>query len=88
MFVKDSDAVLDYAVDWSEACAGERTILGSQWRATPEGLTLADEAMAATHTGIRISGGAAGRLYCVGNRVNFSDGTSDERTLTLRVEER
>ena len=36
----------------------------------------------------RLSGGIVGRVYRLTNRVTLSDGQVDERSVTMRVEER
>jgi len=88
MFLKDEDAALDYAVDWTEACAGVRTVVDSQWRVAPAGLVLAPLGADDKLTTVRVSGGVVGTLYRLSNLVNFSDGTRDERTMVVRVEKR
>lgn len=88
MFLKDDDAALDYAVDWTEACAGVRTIVDSIWTVEPAGLDVGIASARPTQTMVRLGGGTAGTVYRVGNRVGFSDGTADERTLAIRVEKR
>lgn len=88
MFLKDEDAELDYAVDWTEACAGVRTVADSQWRVAPTGLVLDPRPIADKITTVRLSGGVVGTLYRVSNLVSFSDGTRDERTMVVRVEKR
>lgn len=88
MFLKDDNAALDYAVDWTEACAGVRTIASSAWTVEPAGLDVSLALMGPTQTSVRLGGGVAGTVYRVGNRVGFSDGTADERTLAVRVEKR
>lgn len=89
MFLKDCDSVLDYGFDWSEG-AGEAGIAESWWTAEP-----ADGALAIVEMRIEertafadISGGRAGCVYRISNRVTFTDGRIDERSLALRVEER
>ena len=92
MFLKDVDAVVDFSVDWTEACAGVRTLVESNWQIVPDGgdapLALGEDHFSATESVVRLSGGRAGHVYRVGNRVSFSDGTEDERSLVVRVEER
>ena len=41
-----------------------------------------------TETGVTLSGGVPGHVYSIVNRVTLSDGRSDDRSITLRVEER
>ncbi len=89
MFLKDKDAVLDYAVDWTGVTGAERTVVASIWRVSPEGgLAVLEAAVEGGRAIARLGGGVAGTVYCVGNHVELSDGTRDERTLVVRVEER
>lgn len=91
MYLKDPQAVLDYRVDWTEASVEGQAILASQWLvepAHPDGLAVELEGLADRLATVRLAGGVAGMLYRVVNRVIFSDGSVDERTLALRVENR
>ncbi len=92
IFVKDPAASIDHAVDWDAGYLAGRGIAASLWSVLPtEGeapLVLANPRLVDGRTAITLSGGAAGRLYRVTNRVTLTDGSSDERTLAVRVEER
>ena len=88
MYVKDENARLDYVMDWTEACAGVRTIASSQWSVEPAGLGLDPHATEATRATVELSGGTVGALYRVTNMVGFSDGLVDARMLVVRVEKR
>lgn len=88
MFLKDADSVLDYAVDWTVACAGEKTIAESSWRVVPAGLEVAGESAEPLVALVRLGRGVAGVVHHVTNHVRFSDGTVDERSIIVRVEER
>jgi hypothetical protein len=79
IFVKDPGATLDYAVDWSALYLAGQTIIGSAWAVTPPGVTVAASIIDAGKTVATLSGGVAGLVYHITNRVNFSDGRSDER---------
>jgi hypothetical protein len=91
MFLKDPDATIDYAVDWAAGYLAGQTIVASVWAVAPAGPT-APRVLADIVDGGRaiatIAGGVAGGVFRITNRVTFSDGRSDERTLTLRVEQR
>ena len=81
--------MIDYAVDWQAAYLAGQTIAQSDWVVAPAGgLTVA----VATHdSGIStatLTGGARGCVYRLTNRVIFSDGRRDERSLDVRVEDR
>lgn len=92
IFVKDPGASIDHAVDWDAGYLAGRSILASLWSVAPAGgsppLLLGGERIVDGRTAVTISGGRAGQIYRVTNRVTLSDGGSDERTLVLRVEER
>ncbi len=91
MFLKDPDAVLEYAVDWAAALDGGVSLLASDWRVEPVeagGVEIVSGQIAGEVALARLGGGVAGHVYRVENRVTLSDGTLDERSLVLRVEER
>ncbi len=89
LFLKDPGAVIDHAVDWDAGYLAGRNIVASAWRVVPDGgLTLANPRQAQGRTAISLGGGMAGQLCRVTNRVTLDDGSSDERTLVVRVEER
>jgi hypothetical protein len=80
-FMKDPDAVLDYAVDW-EAWLGTDTIASVAWSA-PAGLTLDAQSHTDTIATVWLSGGTAGAQYVVGCAVTTAAGRVDERSLTI-----
>lgn len=90
-YLKDPDANLDYTVDWRAGYLGTATIITSSWTVLPVepgGVTIAGEAQAQTHASVNLTGGIPGHLYRIGNQVVLSDGTIDERSITVRVEQR
>lgn len=91
MFLKDPDAMVDYRVDWAAALAGGATLTASAWTvepAEPGGVVVSGAAFGVAEATARLGGGIAGHVYRVGNRVTTSDGSVDERSLVVRVEER
>ncbi len=91
IFIKDPGALVDYAVDWSAGYLGGATIATSTWAVSPAGtggVTVAASLVDAGRAVATLSGGAAGTVYHITNRVLFSDGRLDERQLILRVEDR
>lgn len=89
LFLKDPAAAIDHAVDWDAGYLAGRSIVASLWRVLPAGaLLLANPRQAGGRTGITLSGGSDGQVCRVTNRVTLDDGSSDERTLVVRVEER
>ena len=88
VYLKDPEASLDYMIDWG---LGGRTVASSDWAVTPVeagGLVLVDDAVDGGVTRATLGGGIAGHVYRVTGQVVLSDGRIDERSLTLRVDER
>lgn len=89
--IKDPAARLDYRIDWAADYLDEQIITASLWSVEPEvagGLAVAAHAFVPLATSATLSGGVAGVTYRVTNRVTLSDGQIDERSLSVRVEER
>lgn len=85
-FTKDPNAVLDYTVDWTRWLAGDQ-IATSEWL-VPTGLTKMADTKAASSATVWLSGGTAGQSYTVTNRITTTGGRTEDRSFTLRVEER
>lgn len=89
MFLKDADALVDYAVDWSEVTGSGKTISTSEWRVEPDDdLAIERSDVSDALTTVRLRGGRPGKLYRVGNLVRLTDGSRDERSIVVRVEQR
>lgn len=89
-YLKDPDAAVDYAIDWAPYLDG-RTIVASAWSVTPAeagGAAVEEASFESARTAARVSGGVAGHVYGLANHVTLSDGSSDDRSLALRVEQR
>jgi hypothetical protein len=89
-YLKDPQSRVDYAIDWSGYLDGQ-TIATSEWAVTPQeagGIAIEESSFDLTRSAARLSGGVAGHIYGVTNRVTFSDGSIDERSIALRVEDR
>lgn len=89
--IKDPDARVDYMMDWSADCPDGQTVTASSWSAAPaepQGLTIHGQSHDLLRTAVTISGGRAGQLYQLSNRVTLSDGQIDEQTIAIRVETR
>ena len=90
LYLKDPDATVDYAIDWAPDLGG-RTIVASAWSVTPAeagGAAVADASFESARTAARVGGGIVGHAYSLANHVTLSDGSSDDRSLALRVEHR
>ncbi len=89
IFVKDPAAVIDYAVDWSAGYLTGQVIAASAWIVAPAGsVAVVADRFEPGRAIATLSGGQAGSVYRITNRVTFSDGRIDDRTLVLRVEDR
>jgi hypothetical protein len=91
IFLKDPSASLDYSVDWATGYLDGQTIVASHWTVVPleaGGISLSSTSSGATRTTAIMNGGIPGHVYRVTNFVTLSDTRSDERQLTLRVEQR
>ena len=90
-YLKDPHSRVDYAIDWSAYLAPGQTLALSEWAVEPAeagGVAVDATSFSATASAATLSGGVAGHVYSVANRVTMSDGRSDERSLTLRAEQR
>jgi len=85
-FEKDPQAVLDYAIDWSD-WLGSDTISTSAWT-VPAGITKDSDSNTTTTTTIWLSGGTADTDYELINHIVTAGGREDDRTITIRVRQR
>jgi hypothetical protein len=91
MMVKDPGTRIDFEFDWGAAYPGGQAVVASDWSVAPledGGVTVIGSAHDLMEVTVTLAGGIAGRVYRVTNRVTMSDGQIDERSMTLRVEER
>lgn len=89
-YLKDPDATVDYAIDWTPYLDG-RSIAASGWAVAPVeagGLAVGETSFDDARTAVRVGGGIVGHAYRLANRVTLSDGSSDDRSIALRVEQR
>jgi hypothetical protein len=85
-FTKDPNAVLDYSIDWTRWLAGDQ-IATSQW-IIPSGLTKMADSKTASSATVWLSGGSVGQSYTVTNRITTAAGRTEDRSFTVRAEER
>lgn len=85
-FSKDPNAVLDYSIDWTRWLAGDQ-VAASEW-IIPSGLTKMADSKTSTSATVWLSGGTAGQSYIVTNRITTAAGRTEDRSFTIRVEER
>ncbi len=91
MIAKDPGTRIEFDFDWAAAYPDGQGVFASEWSVAPdeaEGVTAAAVAYGLTRTTVTLAGGVVGRVYRVTNRVTLSDGQVDERSVTVRVEER
>lgn len=88
VYIKDPGAKLDYSVDWSEWLEdiGD-TITTSTWVVT-SGITQTTTSNTTTTATIWLSGGTPGTIYQATNHIITAAGREDERTITVRVQDR
>ncbi len=87
-FTKDPDAVLDYSVDWSSWLAGDE-ISTSEWMLEQGALIeKVTDTKTATKATVWLRGGQAGTTYLVTNRIATVGGRTDDRTISVKVEDR
>jgi hypothetical protein len=90
--LKDPEAVLDYTIDWgAEYLAAGELLALSAWSVTPDepgGLSVAGNDFDATTATAKATGGIAGHIYSLANRITTAAGRVDERSIAIRVENR
>ena len=87
-FTKDPDAILDYSVEWSPWLAGDE-ISSSAWL-LEEGaqLEIVSDSKTATSATVWLRGGQKGTTYLVTCRIVTVGGRTDDRTFSVKVEDR
>jgi hypothetical protein len=82
-FYKDPNAVLDYVIDWT-TWLGSDTISSSTWT-VPTGITQVQATNTTKLATIWLSGGTAGELYTLTNRIVTTGGRTEDRSITIAV---
>lgn len=91
LVVKDPGTRIDFEFDWAAAYPGGPAVIASEWAVEPVeegGVTVVGVTHDLMEVTVTLAGGIAGHVYRVTNRVTMSDGQIDERSMTMRVEER
>lgn len=88
VYIKDPSAKLDYSVDWSDWLedVGD-VIVTSTWELSP-GITKFNEENTLYTATVWISGGNTATIYTATNHIVTGAGREDDRTLTIRVQDR
>jgi len=86
-YFKDPDGVLDYQWDWSKWLGGGETIATSDV-IVPTGITLDSKSNTTTTATAWLRGGTVGTSYVVVNRITTNQGRTDDRSITILVQQR
>lgn len=86
--IKDSDATLFFAFDWSEWLPENETIISYTLTTSASGLTITDDYHTSGSVIFLASGGVAGKRYPITCRIETSGSQIDERTLKLDIKNR
>ena len=87
-FVKDPDAVLDYAFDWDEKWLQTGETISVHTITVETGLTKDSDSESDGIVTVWLSGGTAGQQYEVACRITTSLGRTDERSVSINCLER
>jgi hypothetical protein len=87
IYIKDPDATLDFAFDWSDWLADSETI--STYTITAQtGLTKTLDSQANGIVTVWVSGGTAGNWYSLACKIVTNANRTDERTMRIQVQDR
>ena len=88
LYVKDPNAVLDYTIDWSD-WLGENETISTHSVIADTGITV-DSSSIVDNTSVMIwlRGGTVGQYYRVTCRIVTTAARTDDRSITIQVEER
>ena len=90
--LKDPGATLDYSIDWGSQYLAEFELLASSdWTVIPDepgGITVVGSSFDPLISTVSAQGGIAGHIYRLVNRISTLEGRVDERSVTIRVEDR
>jgi hypothetical protein len=87
LYVKDPNAELDYAFDWSDWLETGETI-SSHTITVSTGITKDSDSETDGIVTVWLSGGTAGNWYTVACKVVTSASRTDERTMDIQVKNR
>lgn len=92
---KDTEAVLDYGFDWSSWMPTDDSISSSSWTVSaitgdsdPLAIDSSSFTGSTSKTVATISGGTAGNIYTVSNKIVTGDGRTDRRHFRVCVKAR
>lgn len=90
-FVKDPDAVLDYAIDFSAWLVAGDSISTATWAidvAPDADLAIDSSSIVGGVPTVWLSGGTAGETYVVRCRIVTSDSRTDDRSIVVQMRDR
>lgn len=87
-FTKDPDAVLDYEWDWAAWLTPVSDTITTATFLPDPGITVEATSHSATAAIAWISGGTKGNSYNVVCRIVTTEGRTDDRTYTFKIEDR
>lgn len=85
-YLKDPDATLDFTWDWSQYLVDSDTIVSATVFLSP-GITLNSFTWTTTSVIAWVQGGQAGNSYLATARVTTAGGRTDDRSLTIKVQQ-
>lgn len=86
-WLKDPTAILDWNFDWTDWLSAGETLLTATFTATA-GITVTSSSFTTTVGTVWLSGGNPGTPYLVTCHVTTSAGRADDRSITIRVQNR
>lgn len=86
-WIKDPDANLDWVFDWAAWLRSGETISTSSFAVSP-GIVLGTTSNTVSTATAWLSGGTPGEPYTLTNHVETNQGRIDERSITIRVQNR
>jgi hypothetical protein len=86
--IKDPNALLPFAVDWSAWLTAENDTADSFTWIVPDGLVKEDEQADGGKATVWLSGGVDGKNYAVVCRLTTTGGRVDDRTMQINVRQR
>ncbi len=91
LYLKDPQARIDYAIDWGTHWLDGQVIAQSEWSVLPDapgGISIAAQSNDLQRAAATLTGGVPGAVYRITNRITLTDGQIEERSISLRVEQR
>lgn len=88
-FIKDPNAVLDYAVSWAAWLAEVAdTLVTSTWSVLSGTVAIDSDVSDTTVATVWLRGGAVGEKCSLLNRVTTAAGRIDDRTIYVKIKEK